>query len=156
LYGSGAGEVWQKLSPKILTVTKGWWESYSMFLEGEADMVLSYTTSPAYHMIVEQDSKYQAAEFDSGHGMQIEVAAVLKGATNPELADRFMKFIHTESFQSIIPTTNWMFPVIYPNSGLPAEFGELVLPSKGLTIDSETIAENKSAWIDEFNQALSQ
>ena len=156
LYGDDAGQVWQKLDPKILTVTKGWWESYSMFLEGEADMVLSYTTSPAYHMIVDQESKYRAAEFASGHGMQIEVAAILKSTSNPELAGQFLAFVHSPQFQSIIPTTNWMFPVVLPADGLPLEFRDLVAPSKGLTIDSEAIAANKSAWIDEFSQALSQ
>jgi thiamine transport system substrate-binding protein len=156
LYGDEAGQVWQKLDPKILTVTKGWWESYSMFLEGEADMVLSYTTSPAYHMITEQESKYRAAGFDTGHGMQIEVAAILKSTINPELAARFLEFVHSPQFQSIIPTTNWMFPVVSPADGLPLEFRDLVAPSKGLTIDSEAIAANKSAWIDEFSQALSQ
>ena len=39
-----------------MTVTKGWSEAYGLFLEGEADMVLSYTTSPAYHLIAEEDA----------------------------------------------------------------------------------------------------
>ena len=37
-----------------------------MFLEGESDMVLSYSTSPAYHPIAESDSKYAAADFIEG------------------------------------------------------------------------------------------
>ena len=53
VYGEDAAAKWQQLQPKILTVTKGWWDAYSLFLEGEADMVLSYTTSPAYHIIAE-------------------------------------------------------------------------------------------------------
>ena len=40
VYGDDAPKAWAALSPKIVTVTKGWWDSYSMFLEGEADMVL--------------------------------------------------------------------------------------------------------------------
>jgi len=44
-YGEGAEDIWQGLSNNILTVTKGWSEAYGMFLAGEADMVLSYTTS---------------------------------------------------------------------------------------------------------------
>ena len=35
-----------------------------MFLEGRADMVLSYSTSPAYHVIAESTDKYKAAAFD--------------------------------------------------------------------------------------------
>ena len=42
-----------------MTVTAGWWEAYSMFLEGEATMALSYTTSPAYHAIAEGDATLQ-------------------------------------------------------------------------------------------------
>jgi hypothetical protein len=36
---------------QTVTVTKGWSEAYGLFLKGESDLVLSYTTSPAYHMI---------------------------------------------------------------------------------------------------------
>lgn len=156
LYGEDAPQAWNRLAPKVLTVTKGWSEAYGMFLEGEADMVLSYTTSPAYHMIVEQESRYKAIGFPEGHGIQIEVAAVLKNAPHPELAQRFMRFIASEPFQSLIPTGNWMYPVIFPKQGLPAEFRDLVRPIKTLMIDPQGIADNKADWIDEFNQALSQ
>ncbi|NKB76034.1 MAG: thiamine ABC transporter substrate binding subunit [Gammaproteobacteria bacterium] len=156
VYGDKAAEAWKRLQPRILTVTKGWSEAYGMFLEGEADMVLSYTTSPAYHMIVENESKYQAASFSEGHGMQIEVAAKLKNAPNPELADQFMQFILGQDFQSIIPTGNWMFPVISLDDGLPETFTKLMNPSSSLLIDAEQIVENKRDWIDEFNQALSK
>ncbi len=156
LYGDAAGEIWRQLAPRILTVTKGWGESYSLFLAGEADMVLSYTTSPAYHILLEQEHKYKAAEFSAGHGIQVEVAAMLKNASNPELARRFLKFVTTKEFQTIIPTTNWMFPAFMPLSDLPLEFRQLTLPRKSLSIDPQDIAANRNAWIDEFNQALSQ
>ena len=97
-------------APKIVTVTKGWWDAYSMFLDGEADMVLSYSTSPAYHIVVDGTDKYRAASFDEGHYMQVEVAAMLKNAPQPELAGKFMDFILDDGFQSVIPTTNWMYP----------------------------------------------
>ncbi|MEM9549654.1 MAG: thiamine ABC transporter substrate-binding protein, partial [Pseudomonadota bacterium] len=45
-YGDGAAEIWSGLADNIVTVTKGWSEAYGLFLDGEADMVLSYTTSP--------------------------------------------------------------------------------------------------------------
>jgi len=62
-YGDKASEYWQRLSPHILTITKGWSEAYGLFLKGEADMVLSYTTSPAYHIIAEEKTNYLAANF---------------------------------------------------------------------------------------------
>jgi ABC-type thiamine transport system, periplasmic component len=54
VYGDKAPEAWQKLAAKTVTVTKGWSEAYGLFLKGESDLVLSYTTSPAYHIIAEK------------------------------------------------------------------------------------------------------
>ena len=33
LYGDRAPEAWQKLKPRILTVSKGWSEAYGLFLK---------------------------------------------------------------------------------------------------------------------------
>ena len=60
-YGDRAAEIWAGLKDNIVTVTPGWSEAYGLFLEGEADMVLSYTTSPAYHLIAESDDTKAAA-----------------------------------------------------------------------------------------------
>ncbi|MGB0810611.1 MAG: thiamine ABC transporter substrate-binding protein, partial [Candidatus Puniceispirillaceae bacterium] len=151
VYGDQAATKWAALQPKILTVTKGWWDSYSLFLEGEADMVLSYTTSPAYHMIAEGKSNYAAAAFSDGHYAQIEVAAMMKSAPQPELARQFMAFIQSPEFQQVIPTTNWMYPVT--KAAVPAEFGSLVTPERQFLYTAEDVAANKSAWVDEWLKA---
>ena len=96
--GDQAAALWQQLAKKTVTVTKGWSEAYGMFLKGEADLVLSYTTSPAYHRLAEQKQQYHAALFDEGHYRQVEVAARLKSAKQPELAERFLKFMLSEEF----------------------------------------------------------
>lgn len=111
VYGDQAASAWQALAKKTVTVTKGWSEAYSMFLNGESDLVLSYTTSPAYHLIAEQDDNYAAAAFSEGHYMQVEVAAKLKSSQQQKLADQFLNFMLTDEFQQIIPTANWMYPV---------------------------------------------
>ena len=154
VYGDSAFDAWRKLAGKIVTVTKGWTEAYSLFLAGEADMVLSYTTSPAYHITVEGRHQYQAAAFSEGHGVQIEVAAQLKNARNPVLAQQFMDFIITADFQSFIPTGHWMYPVIDLDGGLPAAYDTLVKPAANLLMNPQRVAKNKSAWVDEFSQAL--
>ena len=83
VYGDEAGEAWKKLAPKIVTVTQGWSEAYGLFLKGEADMVLSYTTSPAYHIAVEKDQNKKAAIFPEGHDLEIEVAGHDEGDRRP-------------------------------------------------------------------------
>jgi thiamine transport system substrate-binding protein len=155
-YPKQASQIWEALAPRILTVTKGWSEAYGMFLEGEADMVLSYTTSPAYHIIAEKDLTKSAASFSEGHYMQIEVAGKLKATDQPELANKFLDFVTSDDFQSIIPTTNWMYPAKFPQEGLPKEFEKLITPVDSLIILSEDAEKIKSAALDEWLTALSK
>jgi thiamine transport system substrate-binding protein len=61
VYGEEAEAAWERLRPRVLTVTPGWSEAYGLFTQGETPMVLSYTTSPAYHMIEEDTERYAAA-----------------------------------------------------------------------------------------------
>ncbi|CAM3835053.1 thiamine ABC transporter substrate binding subunit [Vibrio aerogenes] len=152
VYGDQAAQAWQKLSQKTVTVTKGWSEAYSMFLKGESGMVLSYTTSPAYHQIAEKDDRYAAAAFKEGHYMQVEVAARLSGSQHPELARQFLQFMLSEQFQSVIPTGNWMYPVTAVS--LPEGFRHLVHPSKTLRFTPEQVAAKRKQWIREWREAL--
>jgi thiamine transport system substrate-binding protein len=148
VYGDKSGEAWAKLKPKIVTVTKGWSEAYGMFLEGEAEMVLSYTTSPAYHVIAENQQGFHAAIFPEGHYVQIEVAGITKASDDPALARKFMEFMISDGFQSAIPTGNWMYPAALPESDLPPAFAALPRPAKSFLLDPAVVQENRRAWID--------
>ncbi|MGD8173062.1 thiamine ABC transporter substrate binding subunit [Vibrio sp. TRT 21S02] len=152
VYGDNVTDAWQQLAKKTVTVTKGWWEAYSMFLEGESDMVLSYTTSPAYHLIAESNANYAAADFTEGHYTQVEVAAKLKSSQNQKLADEFMHFILSDEFQSVMPTGNWMYPVT--DVKLPQGFETLTVPKQALSFSSDEVAENRKPWIREWQNAL--
>ena len=155
-YPDTADQVWAGLAPRILTVTKGWSEAYGMFLEGEADMVLSYTTSPAYHLIAEEDDTKAAAAFSEGHYMQIEVAGKLKSSDQPDLADQFLAFMTSDAFQSIIPTTNWMYPAKFPLDGLPAGFETLITPSDSLIVPEDQAQSVRDEALAEWLTALSR
>ncbi|ELG4785900.1 thiamine ABC transporter substrate binding subunit [Vibrio vulnificus] len=152
VYGDDVTGAWQQLAKKTVTVTKGWSEAYSMFLKGESDMVLSYTTSPAYHLIAENDAQFAAADFSEGHYMQVEVAAKVKSSSNQALADQFMRFILSDEFQGAMPTGNWMYPVT--NVTLPEGYGSLTVPAKALSFSAEEVAKQRKAWIREWQSAL--
>lgn len=156
VYGDAAADAWAKLAPKIVTVTKGWSESYGMFTEGEADMVLSYTTSPAYHIEAEGDLTKSAAMFEEGHYFLVELAAKLAGTDNPGLADQFMAFILTEEFQSMIPTSNWSFPAALPEQKWPQTFQDLPKPGKVLVYSEDEAAALRAEAIEAWRSALSQ
>jgi thiamine transport system substrate-binding protein len=155
-YGERAAEVWQGLADNIVTVTPGWSEAYGMFLEGEADMVLSYTTSPAYHLIAEGDDSKVAAAFAEGHYMQIEVAGRLAGSDQPELADRFMAFIGSPEFQGVIPQTNWMYPAATPPGGLPDGFETLLRPAVSLLLPPDQAQALRDPALAEWRATLAR
>jgi thiamine transport system substrate-binding protein len=156
LYGDKAAEQWQKLSKRVLTVTPGWSEGYGLFTKGEAPMVLSYTTSAAYHMISEKTERYKAVTFAEGNYLQIELAAqTVNGANNPHAAE-FLKFMTTAGFQDVIPQTNWMYPAYNTSEPLDPAFDALPKPDKSLLIASETVAQNRKAWVDEWLNAMSR
>ncbi|MFK0164807.1 thiamine ABC transporter substrate binding subunit [Rhizobium sp. NPDC090279] len=155
IYGDKSADAWAKLKGRILTVTPGWSEAYDLFTKGEAPMVLSYTTSPAYHMIEDKTDRYQAAAFSEGHYIQIEVAGLTKASPNKELARDFLKFMISPGFQDIIPTANWMMPVSATSEPLPDAFGKLVVPSKTFLMSPDVVDKNRKAWIDEWLTATS-
>lgn len=154
VYGDEADEAWAKLKGRVLTVTPGWSEAYGLFTKGEAPMVLSYTTSPAYHMLAENTERYQAAAFSEGHYIQIEVAGLVKGAPQKELARQFLSFMITPGFQDTIPTNNWMMPAAATSEPLPDAFGKLVSPEKTFLMTPEEVATHRKAWIDEWLAAM--
>lgn len=152
IYGDNAGDKWKKLNKKIVTVTKGWTDAYyNIFLAGEADMVFSYTTSPAAHIMFDNNHDFSAINFDDGNYISIEFAGILKSSKNKTLAKKFLRFILTEDFQSIIPSSNIMYPVTKIKN-LPEAFKELEIP-KAILLDPATISENKKEWIEEWLNA---
>ena len=156
VYGDEADEAWARLSKRIVTVSKGWSEAYGLFLKGEADMVLSYTTSPAYHIIAEKDTRFAAARFSEGHYQQIEVAGLVQSSRQKKLAREFLEFMLSEKFQAIIPTTNWMYPAALSNDRLPPDFGQLIDPSPALLLDDKLIARERKTWVDEWLEVMSR
>ncbi|MFB0767744.1 thiamine ABC transporter substrate binding subunit [Aeromonas salmonicida] len=154
VYGDQAPAAWTELAKKTVTVTKGWSEAYGMFLDGEADMVLSYTSSPAYHLIAENKPQYQAAAFEEGHYRQVEVAAKLKSTKQGKLADQFLQFMISPAFQQEIPAGNWMYPVT--DAPLPKGFEQMITVSKPLSFTSDEVAANRKNWIREWLQAVTQ
>lgn len=156
VFGDQSADAWRKLRPKILTVTKGWSESYGMFTAGEVDMVLSYTTSPAYHIIAEGDHSKSAAIFAEGNYFTAELAAKLAGSDQPALADDFMAYVLSEDFQGMIATANWSYPAKLAADRLPADFAALPRPEKTLFLsEAEAEALRKSA-VDEWVAVMSE
>ncbi|MGC1497316.1 MAG: thiamine ABC transporter substrate binding subunit [Sulfitobacter sp.] len=156
VYGDKTEAAWAKLAPKILTVTKDWSSSYGMFTDGEADMVLSYTTSPAYHMFAEDDFTKKAALFSDGHYFMVETVAKVAQTDQPELADKFMAYVMSTEFQTVIPTANWSLPSALPQDQWPEGWSKLALPEKVLFYNETEAAALQDKAIEAWRSALTQ
>lgn len=146
-------QAWRKLATKTVTVTKGWSEAYNLFLKGESDMVLSYTSSPAYHLIEEKNHNYAAVSFSEGHYLQVEIAARLAASKQPQLAQQFLQFMLSAAFQQLIPQGNWMYPVT--DIPLPDGFNQMITPDKTLEFSSQQVDAQRSQWVNEWLRAVS-
>ncbi len=80
------------------------------------------------------------------------MAAKVNGTKNEKLADEFMAFILSNSFQSAMPTGNWMYPVT--DVALPEGFNKLTVPAKPLSFSSDKVADSRRQWVREWQSAL--
>lgn len=157
VFGDDTKNQWKALQPRILSVTKGWSEAYfSLFLNGEAPMVLSYSTSPGYHMAIDKTDRYQAAAFEEGHYLQVEVAAILEQSKNKALAREFLAYLISQEAQEAIPLSNVMYPVIDINDAMPEEFERLIKPSKTHLFSPAMVRDKRKAWVNEWLEASTE
>jgi thiamine transport system substrate-binding protein len=143
-----------QLSEQTLKVSKGWSESYSLFTKGEAPIVLSYSTSEAYHLEAEKQDRYQALIFPEGHYIACENAAIMETTKNANLAKSFLEFMLTRESQQLIAEKNWMYPIIDVNVMLPKAFKTIKKPVKILHTPSNIIAENRRSWVEQWIRAF--
>jgi len=105
---------------------------------------------------LESDDTKAAAPFTEGHYLQVEVAGKLAATDQPELADAFLAFIGSDAFQSVIPTTNWMYPAVTPAAGLPAGFETLIQPQTSLLLSATDAQSARDAALAEWQAALAR
>jgi thiamine transport system substrate-binding protein len=146
-------EYWDRLEPNVLTVTSTWSEGYGLYTQGEAPMVVSYSTSPAYHLAYEDSDRYKALYINDTAYAQIEIAGIVDGAENRRNAERFIDFILSPSFQSEIALNQIMYPV-HPDVELPESFQELPEPGNTVALDAQRVQENVETWLDEWERVM--
>ncbi|MFV0322316.1 MAG: thiamine ABC transporter substrate binding subunit [Alphaproteobacteria bacterium] len=150
VYGDDSASKWAELSKHIVTITPSWSEAYKLFLEGEADVVMSYSTSPAYHVEYDKRDDYTALTFPEGHLLVVELGAITKESKNPVLAKEFLEFILTPEAQQDIALINIMYPIV-ARTPLPDAFKDLKLPKKHI-YPIMTNQEISDLWVKDIAQ----
>lgn len=109
--GEAGVEYLKAIQPSVFNVSPSWSGAYGLFKKKQARLVFSYLTSPVYHWVQEHDESYQPAIFKEPHPFQVEYFGILKTCRQCELAEKFSKFLLTESAQRKLMDMNFMFPV---------------------------------------------
>ena len=153
VYGEeGYLDWWKDVGANALTIADGWSSAYGLVTEGEAPLVISYTTSPVYHVLWEDSTRYQALIFPEGHHRTIESIGILESSDNKEEARMFVDFILTEG-QAETAIANSMYPVNSTTS-LPDAYQWAPVPQKVFSMDTEYIAQNIDRWTTEWTEAM--
>jgi thiamine transport system substrate-binding protein len=111
LKGDDSKSFWTSLQDQIVITSKSWSDAYGLFLEGEGDIVIGYSTSHVYHPWIVNEYDYKSLLLEEGHPMQIKTLGILNNAPNKKLAEKFLRFALSKEFQKHIPAGDWMYPV---------------------------------------------
>ncbi len=154
LFGDDYLNWWENMKDNALTITEGWSSAYGMFTAGEAPITLSYTTSPVYHVMFEDTTRYQALIFDEGHSATIEGVGILKSSNKKDLAKQFVDFLLTDA-QLDIASANSMYPTNLATE-LPKAFDWAPKPQITLSLDANDIEDNLDTWLNEWTEVMSK
>lgn len=155
-------DYWRALRQNETLVTNGWQDAYygqfSVAGDGARPLVVSYASSPAAEFIFADPP---AAEPPSASitapGMcfrQIEFVGILKGTAYPDLAQDWVDFMLSKTFQEDIPLNMFVFPA-NETAVLPSAFVEWAqIPDQPAAISPADIEANREKWIEDWTEAV--
>jgi thiamine transport system substrate-binding protein len=153
-------DYWSDLRANGLEVTDDWTAAYYTSFSrygGDNPLVVSYTTSPACEVIFAETPIDEPPTGNvlppRGSFEQIEFAGILAGTENEELAQRFIDFMLSETFQEAFPDDMCVYPV-RDGVTLPEAFEFAAPPEQPADIDFETIDENRDEWIEAWTDVV--
>jgi thiamine transport system substrate-binding protein len=146
-------DYWNRLAPNILTITAGWSEGYGLYTQGEAPIVLSYETSPAYHIAFEDTHRYKNLILDGVGYAQIEVMGIVAGAENATNAQRAIDFVLSSEFQREIAMNQFMYPV-REEIELPEAFTAVERPDRTVFIPIDNVDRRFDAWLADWEAVM--
>ncbi|WP_225334715.1 thiamine ABC transporter substrate-binding protein [Halomicrobium urmianum] len=144
-------DYWQGLVDNGVQIMDDWQPAYNAYTEGEAPMVVSYSTDQVYYHGEDVDvSRHQVGFINDQGYANPEAMARFVDSDQPALAERFMEFALTEEAQKEIAVRNVQFPAV---EGVEpgGDFGEYALePPEPVTYSYDELVGNVSGWIEQW------
>lgn len=154
-------DYWQGLVDNDVKVVNDWETAfYTEFSRwgGQRPIVVSYSSSPPVDLIFAEepmDAPVTAAVVSDGSCFrQIEFVGILKGTANRELAEAWVDFMLSPTFQADMPLQMFVFPV-NPGTELAPEFVNFLQePGQTAFVDPEDIALHREEWIQAWTETV--
>ncbi len=155
-------DFWAALRDNDVLVTEGWedayWGQFTAASDGDRPIVVSYASSPAAEVYYSEEPLDEAPTASVlGEGAcfrQIEFVGILKGTPHRKLAERFVDFMLSTTFQEDIPLQMWVFPA-NEKAKLPDVFTRFaeVAPSPA-RVSPQDIAAHREEWIEKWTETV--
>lgn len=151
-----AFEWWAKMRTNGVKITKGWSEAYYTEFTlngGSRPLMVGYASSPAAEVFYSK-GKLSTPNMgnlflNGGVFRQVEGAAVLNHARQPELAAKLVQFLQSSSVQQTVSTSMWVYPAV-KNTPLPAVMSHSSAPKTHWSPNAKRIATNQNIWINRW------
>lgn len=148
-------DYWERLLENDVTIISDWEPAYQAYLDGEAPMVVSYSTDQVYYHGEGVDmSRHQIGFLNDQGYANPEGMATFTDAEDPGLARLFMDFMLTPNAQAGIAQRNVQFPAV-EDVDLPDEFEQYAYePPEPVTFTYDELAGNVDTWIENWAQTV--
>jgi thiamine transport system substrate-binding protein len=155
-------DFWADLRANDVLVTNGWEDAYyghfSVASDGERPLVVSYASSPPAEFIYADppvEESPSASLVASGMCFrQIEFVSILRGTEKRELAEDFIDYMLSETFQEDIPLNMFVFPA-NQNAEIPQEFTDWAqIPTEFASVDPADIDAHRDEWIEAWTEVV--
>ncbi len=160
---NGYLDYWTSLQKNGLVVVNDWETAYYTNFSGSSGqgpqpMVVSYGTSPAAEVVFASTPPKEAPTASiigpDTCFRQIEFVGILKGTQHRALAEKFVDFMLSTTFQEDMPLQMFVFPV-NQNAKVPEVFTQNIqVPPQPARMDYQKIAQNRDAWIKAWDDTI--
>ncbi len=155
-------DYWADLRANDVLVTSGWedayWGNFTYASDGDRPIVVSYASSPPVEVYF-SDKPFDEAPTgvvtaDGSCFRQVEFVGILKGTKNRDLAEQWVDFMLSTTFQEDIPLKMFVFPA-NSQARLPEVFARFAeVPEKPAWVPPEAIEANREKWIEAWTKTV--
>lgn len=150
-------DYWDRLRENGVTVLGEWSDSYSAYSNGEAPMVVSYSTDQVFANRADQNlDRHQIRFLNDQAYANPEGAALFRETDTPALAEEFLSFLLEPEIQAGIARRNVTFPAI-PDAPLSETYDEYAKePPEPVTFSYQELEGRVGGWTDEWTRRFTE